>query len=588
MRWLRRITRRFGRSPLFLVYHRDYEYTMPAIPLDPQRGARILAFLHEEGLVRRREIADPRPASMEAILRVHTTSHVESLDRVETATQVFGVPVLDDQRQRVLELQRLAAGGTIQAVRLARRTGRIAVNLGGGLHHATADRGMAFCMLNDIAIAIAHLRRHGFTERVLVIDLDLHDGNGTRGIFADDSTVHTFSIHNNDWEPLGGIESTSIALGTGVADDIYLTALRESLPPVIAAYEPAFVIYVAGTDPAEDDRLGDWMISAAGMLDRDRFVLDEVRRLREDVPLAVVLAGGYGGGAWRYTARFLSLLLAGHVVEPPDDLTVVLRQFRYGREALLEQEPDDGWGLTEDDLVGIAPGAPRRARVLGAFSRHGIELSLERVGFLEEIRRCGFEHPTVDVDFSSGLGETIRLWGDVDRRELLVELRLNRNTSAVPGMEVLYVEWLLLQNPRAQFSDAMPRLPGQEHPGLGLLREVVAWLVMICETIHVDGMAFAPSHFYMAVLGRHHVRFLDPVAQDRFEALHRAVARLPLPEAARALAEGRVVDAATGRPVVWHAELQVYPVSERMKQIVGRKEGRVAQEYHFKLLTPSS
>ncbi len=112
MCWFRRITRRFGRSPLFLAHHRDYEHTMPAIPLDPQHGACVLAF-HEDGLVRRREIADPRPASMEAILRIHTTSHVESLDRVETATQVLGVLILADQRQRVPELQRLVAGGTI-------------------------------------------------------------------------------------------------------------------------------------------------------------------------------------------------------------------------------------------------------------------------------------------------------------------------------------------------------------------------------------------------------------------------------------------------------------------------------------------
>ena len=118
--------------------------------------------------------------------------------------------------EATLDLQRLMAGGTIQATRLALRTGGIAVHLGGGFHHAMPDAGLGFCVFNDVAVAIRRLRGRGFAEPVLVVDLDLHDGNGTRRIFADDPTVHTFSIHNDHWGDTEAVASTSIALGPGV------------------------------------------------------------------------------------------------------------------------------------------------------------------------------------------------------------------------------------------------------------------------------------------------------------------------------------------------------------------------------------
>jgi acetoin utilization deacetylase AcuC-like enzyme len=574
MRLLWRALRRLRPNRIWLVHHPAYVQSIPRIPLDPERGERIAAFLREERLVGIGAVVRPRPVSMREILSVHTADYVASLDRADVVSQAIGVPLTDLERQRALDHQRLVTGGTIRAVQLALRTGLPAVNLGGGLHHATPSQGMGFCLINDIAIAITHAWDHGFRGRVLVVDLDLHDGNGTRAAFAADPTVHTFSIHNQDWEPRGGTATTALALGTGVGDGALLDALRASLPDVVRSHRPNLVVYVAGTDPAEDDRMGDWCVTAAGMLARDRFVVDTMRAHDSGLPLAVVLAGGYGRRTWRYSARFLAWLAGGGSIEPPDDLELTLR--RYRRTSLPREESGD-WGLTEEDLFAVVPGAGPGTRVLGTFSRHAIEVSLEEVGILDLMRRRGYADPSVEIAFGSGTGELIRLYGDADRTLLLMELRVSRNRRIVPGMEVLYVEWLQLQDPRRAFSAVEPRLPGQAHPGLGMLREVVAWIVLLCERLKLDGLVSAPSQYYMAVQGRHHVQFLERDVEARFTALHELLAGLPLADAEAALAAGRVLAADSGEPVRWEPGVTVYPVSGRMRALLGDRPAAAAR-----------
>ena len=569
------------------VYHPNYARAISGVPLDPARADEILAFLAEHRLIRRGDVSRPLPASLENILRVHTPAYLESLQQPDTIAHILGVPVREDEVEGILDLQRLIAGGTIQATRMAFATGRAAVNLGGGFHHAAPDRGMGFCIFNDVAVAIARLRARGYAAPVLVVDLDLHDANGTRAAFARDPTVYTFSIHNAPWDDLEAVASTNITLGSAVTDEVYLDALRRTLPLVVRAHRPGLVIYVAGTDPAADDRIGDWEITSAGMLTRDQFVIQEVRGLGPDARLVVVLGGGYGPAAWRYSARFLSWLASGGgrggggwVVEPPDELETTLRRFRQivrelGEGSLIAEPGsrggDDDWGLTEEDLGGLVPGAARARKVLGRYSKHGVELLLERSGFFAQIRARGFRHPVLDIDFASATGQTLRIWGEPDRAELLMELRIDRNRRAVPGMEVLYVEWLVLQNPRQGFGGPVAQLPGQEHPGLGLLGEVGGWLVVMCETLGLDGIAFTPAHYYMAVLGRHYLRFLEPRHQARFEALRDAVAGCSLPEANRMIDEGRVVDAESGEAVCWEAAPMVVPVSARLRALTGGK-----------------
>jgi hypothetical protein len=227
-------------------------------------------------------------------------------------------------------------------------------------------------------------------------------------------------------------------------------------------------------------------------------------------------------------------------------------------------EDDLDWGLTEADLLGLV--TREDTRFLGYLSRHAIELELERLGILSGIRARGFREPTLTLDALPGLGQVLRIYAEPERRTLLVELKAQRSRSMVPGFEVIEVDWLLLQNPRAEFRLSRPQLPGQMHPGLGMLREIAAWLLIVCERMRLDGITFVPSQYYMAAVGHHHLRFADPARQARFEAVRDALITESIAEGNVALNSGRVVDEATGEPVAWEPAATVLPASPTLKE----------------------
>ncbi|MEJ2216964.1 MAG: histone deacetylase [Gemmatimonadota bacterium] len=368
----RRLHHTLAGAHIPFIYHRTYRSGLGGAPLDRLRGERVLSCLYEEGLIRRADIVVPRPASLENILLVHRQEYLRQLEEPGAVDAIVGGRLTRDRRREAVEVQRLMVGGTIQACRLALQTGDAAVHVGGGLHHASPEGGMGFCIFNDIAVAVKRLRDRGFTDPVLIVDLDLHDGNGTRAVFADDPTVYTFSIHNAPWDdtPNDAVASTAVALGTGVEDAAYLAAIRTRLPPVIAEHSPRLAIYLAGTDPATEDPLGDWHITPEGMLERDRFVMGRLRDIQAHMPIVVLMGGGYGNAAWRHSVRFFSWLGTGDVFEPADDLEVALRRFEQVQSLLGESEAPpakNGWldfDLTEEDLLGVTPEA-RANRLLG-------------------------------------------------------------------------------------------------------------------------------------------------------------------------------------------------------------------------------
>ena len=185
----------------------------------------------------------------------------------------------------------LAAGGTTLAARQALECG-IGFNLGGGFHHAFADHGEGFCAINDMAVAVRRLQRDGLIGRAMVVDCDVHHGNGTAAIFAGDSSVFTLSIHQfNNYPSEKPPSSLDIHLADGVGDAEYLNRLEHAYRAALALFKPEFVMYVAGADPYREDQLGGLLLTFNGLKDRDRLVLGEA--LRRGIPAAVVLAGGY-------------------------------------------------------------------------------------------------------------------------------------------------------------------------------------------------------------------------------------------------------------------------------------------------------
>lgn len=579
----RKLTGVLRRPAAQLVYSRRYQLDLPGTAYDPLRGERILAFLESAGLLPSRALHAALPASFRDLRRVHTDDYLGTLNRPEPYLPILGQEISDEQAERVLEAQRTMAGGTLLATGLAVQSKGIAANLGGGLHHAFAAKGERFCMLNDVAVAIAELRARGIAGPVLVVDLDLHDGDGTRSIFADDPTVHTFSIHNlstPDERGLHAVASTSIELPGEVRDTGYLAAVRRHLPPVFASFRPEIVFYVAGCDPAEDDRIGNWKITAAGMLERDLFFLSCARGgppPGSHRPIVIVLGGGYGRGAWRYTARFLSAILHhGKAIEPPGSEESLLQRYRRMARDIAPHEltgdaPGDDWGLTADDIAPVMGGMRRPHRLLGYYSRQGLELAFERTGLFDRLRSRGFDDPSLDLELGEPAGDTVRLYGDRRHRDLLMEARLTVDRHTVPGMALLRIEWLLLQNPRASFTPQRPALPGQRHPGLGMLQDILALLVLACDRLQLDGLLFVHSHFHTVAQGKS-LRFLSPEDEGLLRSVRAALDGLPLIDASRAVAEGRVVDARTGRPFAWTPRPMVLAVTDRLRETIEGEE----------------
>jgi acetoin utilization deacetylase AcuC-like enzyme len=191
----------------------------------------------------------------------------------------------------MVEASFLAAGGSIEAAHIALDCGA-SFNLGGGFHHAFHSHGEGFCAVNDIAVAIRVLQREGRIRKAMVIDCDVHQGNGTAAIFALDASVFTLSIHQaNNYPQEKPPSNLDVNLDDGTGDREYLDKLRPACEESIAAFEPELVIYVAGADPFFDDQLGGLALSKEGLLIRDRVVFNAC--LRHGIPVAVVLAGGY-------------------------------------------------------------------------------------------------------------------------------------------------------------------------------------------------------------------------------------------------------------------------------------------------------
>lgn len=571
---LRRLRTRFRRRDVDVVYATASTVPIGGSLFDIFRAERILDFLVSEGLLRMQAVHSADAASFRQLGTIHTDEYLQSLQAPSALTPIVGFEPSELQTERIVAAARRAVGGTIGATALALRRRSIAVHLGGGFHHAHPDHGGGFCVFNDAAVALAEAREVGFGGRTLIVDLDLHDGDGNRAIFAGDPLVRTLSLHNRSWGP-DAENSVSVDLGAEVDDTTYLEAVRHHVPAILEPFEPDLVIYLAGTDPAHDDALGDWDISPAGMLARDLFVTDTVRT--ERIPLVILLAGGYGRNTWRYSARFFSALLNGGVaLEPPSTDNSTLRHYRDLARRLDPAQLTSGpasetdWGLSEEDLTADLGGHARRTRFLDFYTPQGVELALENAGFLERLRHLGFEHPTVVVDLDNPTGQTVRIFGDGQRTQLVAELRASRDKSSLKNAELLRIEWLLLQDPRRGFPDDRPPLPGQEHPGLGLLQDVMALLVVVCDRLGLDGVLMVPAHFHIAAIARKHMTFLHADHGRRFGAIARALVSVPLEEATRALDRGRVVDLASGEPVRWEPAPMVLPTSEALRERVRR------------------
>jgi len=232
----------------------------------------------------------PEPAGDEQLLRAHSPDYLEQVKQGTLPAQAIrrmGFP----WSEKLVERSRRSVGGTIGACRAALETG-IAANLAGGTHHAGRDHGEGFCVFNDSVVAARAMQAEGRAKRVIIIDCDVHQGNGTAALCAGDPTIFTFSIHGEKNFPFrkwpGDLD---IGLADDAGDLVYLDCLEAALRQALKLAQADLAIYLAGADPYAGDRLGRLAVSMAGLAERDNLVLEWCRRA--GLPIAIVMAGGY-------------------------------------------------------------------------------------------------------------------------------------------------------------------------------------------------------------------------------------------------------------------------------------------------------
>ncbi|MFM1804668.1 MAG: hypothetical protein RL136_1547 [Planctomycetota bacterium] len=274
-------------------YHPDYVVPLPEGHAFPMRKYALLHDrLVEERLLSPTEVSRPEEADWEVLRLVHEAGYLDRLRHGALSASEerrIGMP----WSPALVRRSRLAVQGTIDAAIAAIETPeRIAANLAGGTHHALADMGEGYCMLNDVAIATRWLRQEGEVGRVLVCDLDVHHGNGTAAIFADDPATFTFSMHGARNFPMRKPPSTlDVPLDDGCGDAEYLALLAQHLPAILDRFRPDLVFYLAGVDVVAGDRFGRLGLTEPGLTSRDRFVIETVAA--QSTPLCLLLAGGY-------------------------------------------------------------------------------------------------------------------------------------------------------------------------------------------------------------------------------------------------------------------------------------------------------
>lgn len=271
-----------------------HSYPMDKYRLVPER-------LLTEKTLTSEDLIEPEAATLDDVLRVHTPEYVHAfvngtLER--KAMLRIGLPWSPELVRRAFAV----IGGTIGSARLALHDG-VAVNLAGGTHHAFADHGEGYCIFNDMVVTLRRLRTEGVARRFLVIDLDVHQGNGTASLCHTDAEVFTFSMHGESNYPARKERSSwDIALADGMTDEQYLAILSSALPQILERFRPELIFYQAGVDVLAGDRFGKLALTMNGVGERDRLVCEFARRA--GLPLVITLGGGY--------ARDISRIVEAH------------------------------------------------------------------------------------------------------------------------------------------------------------------------------------------------------------------------------------------------------------------------------------
>ena len=276
--------------PFKLVYHPGYDLNLGQHVFPSQKYRLIYEKLQADGIASPGDIVSPEPACDEDVLRVHTADWVHKL-KTGTLSASEQMKLEVPYSRALVGAFWLAAAGTIAAAQCALRDG-FGCNLGGGFHHAYPGHGEGFCAIHDVAVAIRRLQHHGLIHSAMVVDTDVHHGNGTASIFSGDASVFTLSIHQENNYPAHKPPSTiDLNMEDGAGDQEYLATLLPAVRKSVEKFRPNIMFYVGGADPYLADQLGGLALTMSGLKERDEFVFHEARV--RNIPVVTTFAGGY-------------------------------------------------------------------------------------------------------------------------------------------------------------------------------------------------------------------------------------------------------------------------------------------------------
>lgn len=276
--------------PFKLVYHEEYDLHLGSHVFPSQKYRLVKETLIAENIASPENFLKPELAADADVLRVHTTDYIHRIkSHALTASEQMLLEI--PAGPETVRAFWLAAGGSILAGQRAMRDG-FAANIGGGFHHAYPGHGEGFCMIHDVAIAIRRLQVDDTISRAMVVDTDVHHGNGTAAIFATDESVFTFSIHQlNNYPARKPASNIDLNLRDQIGDEDYLSILDEGMSRALKEFQPDIIFYIAGADPYREDQLGGLALTIEGLRERDRLIFRYARK--NNIPVAITQAGGY-------------------------------------------------------------------------------------------------------------------------------------------------------------------------------------------------------------------------------------------------------------------------------------------------------
>jgi acetoin utilization deacetylase AcuC-like enzyme len=274
-----------------IAYHPIYQHPLPVGHRFPMEKYELIPRqLLYEGVISESQIHAPLPCHHDILTTTHTQKYVENVANGtldESHIRKIGFP----WSKALYEREIMICQGTIDCALYAIKNG-VALNVAGGTHHAFADKGEGFCLFNDMAVAANYLLTNKLCSKILIIDLDVHQGNGTASIFKQNKSVYTFSMHGQNNYPFFKEESDcDVPLPNNIGDDEYLKLLYTNLQQIISNHEPEFVFYLSGVDILKTDRFGKLNITLEGCMQRDKLVFENCKK--HDLPVAIAMGGGY-------------------------------------------------------------------------------------------------------------------------------------------------------------------------------------------------------------------------------------------------------------------------------------------------------